>query len=50
MCVSKREGNEFFFRLQVNQMNEKMSFIMGVIFAASFIMGKNFLNVWNAFI
>ena len=31
-------------------MNEKMSFKMGVIFAASFNMGKNFLHVWNIFI
>ena len=31
-------------------MNEKMSFKMGVIFAASFDMGKNFLDVWNVFI
>ena len=27
-------------------MNEKMSFKMGVKFAASFYMGKNFLDVW----
>ena len=31
-------------------MNEKMSFKMGVIFAASFNMRKNFLHVWNVFI
>ena len=30
-------------------MNE-MSFKMGVIFAALFDMGKNFLDVWNVFI
>ena len=48
MCVSKSEGNGFFFGL--NEMNEKMSFKKGVIFAASFNMGKNFLDVWNVFI
>ena len=31
-------------------MNEKMSFKIGVIFAALFNMGKNFLHVWNVFI
>ena len=29
----------------MNEMNEKMSFKMSVIFAASFDMGKNFLDV-----
>ena len=48
--VSKSEGNRFFFRLQVNEMNEKVSFKMGVKFAASFYMGKNFLDVWHVFI
>ena len=46
MCVSKIEGNGFFFfQLQVNEMNENMSFKMGVKFAASFYMGKKFLYV-----
>ena len=31
----------------MSEMNEKMSFKMGVKFAASFDMGKNFLNVWK---
>ena len=31
-------------------MNEKMSFKMAVMFAASFDMGKNFLHAWNVFI
>ena len=50
MCVSKSEGNGFFLRLQVNEMNEKMSFKKGVKFAASFHMGKNYLDVWHAVI
>ena len=50
MCVSKSKGNGFFFRLQVNEMNEKMSFKMGVKLAASFYMGKNFLDVQHVFI
>ena len=45
MCVSKSEGNGFFFQVQVNQMNEKMSFKMSVKFAVSFYIGKNFLDV-----
>ena len=31
-------------------MNEKMSFKMGVKFAASVYKGKNFLNVWHVFV
>ena len=31
-------------------MNKKMSFKMGVKFAASFYMGKHFLDVWHVFI
>ena len=50
MCVFKSEGNGFFFRLQVNEMNEEMSFKMGAKFAASFYMGKNFLNIWHVFV
>ena len=42
MCVSKSEG--------VNEMNEKMSFKMGVKCAASFCMGTNLLDVWHVFI
>ena len=34
----------------MNEMNEEMSLKMGVKFAASFDMGKNFLDVWNVFI
>ena len=41
--VSKSEGNGVLFRLQVNEMNEKVSFKMGVKCAASFHMGKNLL-------
>ena len=43
----------------MNEMNEKMSFKMGVQFsvsfkmgekvAASFYMGKNFLDIWHVF-
>ena len=47
MCVSKNEGNGFFFRLEANEMNEKMSFKMGEKFAASYHMGKTFLDVWH---
>ena len=50
MCVSKSEGNGFFFWLQVNELNEKMSFKMGVNFAVSFYMGKKLSDVWNVFI
>ena len=45
MCVSKSERNGLFFRLQVNEMNLKKSFKIGVNFAASVYMGKDFLNV-----
>ena len=31
----------------MNEINEKISFTMGVRFAASFNMGKNFLDVWT---
>ena len=31
-------------------MNEKMSFRMGAKFAASFYMGKNFLDIWHVFV
>ena len=34
----------------MTEMNEKMSFKMGVKFAASFYMGKNFLDEQHAFI
>ena len=34
----------------MNEMNKKMSFKMGVKYAASFYMAKNFLEVWHAFI
>ena len=34
----------------MNEMNEKMSFKMDVKCAASFYMGKNFLDVWHVFI
>ena len=50
MCVFKSEGNGFFFRLQVNDMNEKMSFKIGVKFAALFDMGKKgVIRNWNVF-
>ena len=49
MCVSKvKEMGSFW--LQENEMNEKMSFKMGVKFAASYDKGKNFLDVWNVFV
>ena len=35
---------------KVNEMNEKMSFRMGAKFAASFYMGKNFLDIWHVFV
>ena len=50
MCVAKTEGNGFFFQLQVSEMNEKMSFKVRVKIAASFYMGKNFLDIWHIFI
>ena len=40
MCVSKMEGNGSLFRHQVNEMNEKLSFQMGVKFAAPLYMGR----------
>ena len=43
ICVSKSQG--VLFWVQLNEMNEKMSFKIGVRFAASFYMGKNFLDV-----
>ena len=42
MCVSKIEGNGSLFRLQVNEMNERMSFKMGVKFAVQVYMGRIF--------
>ena len=49
MCVQNLRKRVLFW-LQVNEMNEKMSFKMGVKFAASFHTGKNFLDVWHVFI
>ena len=49
VCVQKLRKLVLFW-FQVNEMNEKMSFEMGVQFAASFYMGKSFLGVWNVFI
>ena len=34
----------------MSEMNDKMSFKINVIFAPSFDIGKNFLDVWNVFI
>ena len=34
----------------MNEMNEKMSFKMGVTFAVSFYMGRNFLDVRHVFL
>ena len=42
MCVSKSEGYGSLLRLQVNEMNQKMSFKMGVKFAAPFCMVRNY--------
>ena len=43
--MSKSEGNGSFFRHQGNEMNENLSFKMGVRFAASLGMGENFLDI-----
>ena len=34
----------------MNEINENMSFKMGVEFAASIYMGKDFLDVWHVFV
>ena len=34
----------------MNEMNEEMSFKMSVKFAASFYIGKNFLDIWHVFV
>ena len=39
MCVLKKGRRLTPFQLQVNEMNEKMSFKMGMEFAVSFYMG-----------
>ena len=44
MCASKSEGNGSFLRLQLNEI---MSFNMGVKFAALFYTGIDFLDVWH---
>ena len=46
MSVSKSEENVFFFQHQVNVMNEKLSFKMGVKYAASLYMGKDLLDIY----
>ena len=43
--MSKSEGNGLFFRLEVNEMNVKMPFKIGMKFAASVYMGEDFLYV-----
>ena len=43
MCVSKCEGNGWFFFLQLNEMNKILTFKMDVEFAASVYMSKNLL-------
>ena len=50
VCVCPKLKELVLFRLQVNEMNENMSFKMSVKFAASLYMGKNFLDVWHVFI
>ena len=50
MCVSKSEGNGSFIWLQMNEMNEKISFKMGMKFAASVYIGKGFPHVWHLFV
>ena len=40
--MSKSEGYGSLFGFQENEMNEKMSFKMGVKFLALFYMGRNF--------
>ena len=41
-CVLKSEGYESLFALQVNEMNEKMSFKVCAKFAVPFYMGRTF--------
>ena len=43
VCLKVKEMDSF-LSLQVNELNEKMSFKMGVKFAASFYMGKSFFR------
>ena len=44
LCVCRKVKDMGpFFQLQVNEMNEKMSFKMGVKFAVPFYMGRIFL-------
>ena len=42
VCLCPKGRKWVLFRLQVNEMNEKMSFKMGVKFAASFYLGKSY--------
>ena len=42
VCLCPKGRKWVLFRLQVNEMNEKLSFKMGVKFAASFYLGKSY--------
>ena len=42
---AKSEGNEYFFRLQVDEMNKNMLSKMGVKLATGVYMGKDFLDI-----
>ena len=49
VCRKVKEMGPFFW-LQVNEMNDKMSFKMGMKFAASVYIGKDFPDVWHIFV
>ena len=49
VCRKVREMGPFFW-LQVNEMNEKMSFKMCMKFAASVYIIKGFPGVWHIFV
>ena len=49
VCVCPKVKEMSCFQLQVNKLNEKMSFKVGVKFAISFYMGRTFLDIWHVF-
>ena len=47
LCLSKSIGSGFFFGLQVNGINEMLSFKLGMEFASSVYIGENTLEALN---
>ena len=46
-CVCRKVKKEVLFRLQVNRINEMLSFKLGMEFASSVCMGENILEMLN---